>query len=389
MPRIVRNQLCAPQVRHATPGRYVDGNGLMLYVKRSGARSWVQRLTIHGERVDIGLGSADPDSAEYVSLAQARKVALENRREARSGGDPRRMRVPSFDEAQQATWAENLPRWSASGRLEQKWRHTMRDYVLPKIGRLPVDAVEARHVKRVLAPIAGAGHMDTMSRTGDRIAQTLEWARIEGYYSAPNPVKAVVRSLRTGKVERKHMRAAPYDQVAEVLARADAQARTPPATRLALRLLVLTAARSREIRFMAWADVDVEAAVWTRPAEKMKARKAHRVPLSRQALEVLQRARKLGPGRGPVFPAGRGGGVLPDNAMLRLVSRLGVNATPHGFRSSFKDWARNHDVDETLSEFALAHVEGSETVRAYARDDLLEKRRPVMQAWADYVGGSQ
>ncbi len=226
MPRIVRNQLFAPQVRHATPGRYVDGNGLMLYVKRSGARSCVQRLTIHRERVDIGLGSADPDSAEYVSLAQARKVALENRREARSGGDPRRMRVPSFDDAQQATCAENLPRWTKSGRLEQKWRQTMRDYVLPKIGSLPVDIIEARHVKRVLAPIAGAGHMDTMSRTGDRIAQTL--------------VKAVVRSLRTGKVERKHMR-------------------------------------------------------------------------------------------------------------------------------------------------ALAHVEGSKTVRAYARDDLLEKRRAVMQAWADYV----
>ena len=389
MPRIVRNQLCAPQVRHAKPGRYVDGNGLMLYVKRSGARSWVQRLTIHGERVDIGLGSADPDSAEYVSLAQARKVALENRREARCGGDPRRMRVPSFDEAQRETCAENLPRWSAAGRLEQKWRHTMRDYVLPKIGTVPVDAIEARHVKRVLAPIAAVGHMDTMSRTGDRIAQTLEWARIEGYYSAPNPVKAVVRSLRPGKVERKHMRAARYDQVAEILARADAQARTPPATRLALRLLVLTAARSREIRFMEWPDVDLDAAVWTRPADKMKARKAHRVPLSRQALAVLQRARKLGPGRGPVFPAGRGGKILPDNAMLRLVSRLGVNATPHGFRSSFKDWARNHDVDETLSEFALAHVEGSETVRAYARDDLLEKRRPVMQAWADYLGTSQ
>ena len=117
MPRIVRNQLSAPQVRHAGPGRYVDGNGLMLYVKRSGARSWVQRLTIHGERVDLGLGSADPDSAEYVSLANARKVALDNRRTARDGRDPRRARVPSFDGAQQATCAESEPRWSESGRL--------------------------------------------------------------------------------------------------------------------------------------------------------------------------------------------------------------------------------------------------------------------------------
>ena len=384
MPRVVRNQLCAPQVRHARPGRYVDGNGLMLYVKRSGARSWVQRLTIHGERVDLGLGSA-----EHVSLADARKVALDNRRVARGGGDPRRVRVPSFDEAQQAACAESLPRWSESGRLEQKWRQTMRDYVLPKIGAVSVDAIEARHVKRVLSPIAAAGHMDSMGRVGDRISQTLEWARIEGYYTAPNPVKAVVRSLRAGKVERRHMRAARYDEVADVLARADAQTRTPPATRLALRLLVLTAARTREIRLMEWADVDIDTATWTRPAGKMKAGKPHRVPLSRQALEVLERARRLGPGRGPVFPTARSGGTLPDNAMRRLVSRLGVDATPHGFRSSFKDWARNHDVDETLSEFALAHVEGSETVRAYARDDLLDKRRPVMQAWADYLDGNQ
>ena len=389
MPRVVRNQLSAPQVRHARPGRYVDGNGLMLYVKRSGARSWVQRLTIHGERIDLGLGSADPGSAEHVSLAQARRTALDNRRVARGGGDPRRARVPSFDQAQQATCAESLPRWSESGRLGQKWRQTMRDYVLPKIGTVPVGAIEARHVKRVLSPIAAAGHMDSMGRVGDRISQTLEWARIEGYYTAPNPVKAVVRSLRAGKVERRHMRAARYDEVADVLARADAQTRTPPSTRLALRLLVLTAARSREIRLMEWADVDIDTATWARPAGKMKAGKPHRVPLPRQALTVLERARRLGPGRGPVFPAARGGGVLPDNAMRRLVSRLGVDATPHGFRSSFKDWARNHDVDETLSEFALAHVEGSETVRAYARDDLLDKRRPVMQAWADYLDGSQ
>ena len=140
----------------------------------------MQRLTIHGERIDLGLGSADPDSAEHVSLAQARKVALDNRKVARGGGDPRRVRVPSFDQAQRATLDESRPRWSESGRLAQKWRQTMRDYVLPKIGAVPVDAIEARHVKRVLSPAAAAGHMDTVTRVGDRIAQTLEWARIEG-----------------------------------------------------------------------------------------------------------------------------------------------------------------------------------------------------------------
>ena len=224
-------------------------------------------------------------------------------------------RGPSFDGAQQATCAENQPRWSESGRLGQKWRQTMRDYVLPKIGAVPVDVIEAHHVKRVLAPIAA------------------------------------------------------------VLQKAEAQARTPPATRLARRLLVLTASRSREIRLRDWADVDIDAATRTRPAGKMKAGKAHRVPLSRQALEVLQHAGKLRGAAATCSPPRTGGGMLPDSAMRHLVARLDVNATPHGFRSSFKDWARNHDVDETPSEFGLAYVEGSATERGYPHDDLLDKRR--------------
>ncbi|MXY52354.1 MAG: DUF4102 domain-containing protein [Gammaproteobacteria bacterium] len=386
MPRIVRNQLSAAAVRAAGPGRYTDGNGLMLYVKQSGARSWVQRLRLFGERVDLGLGSADRDSADYVSLAQARRTALENRRMVRDGVDPRRTRTPSFAEAQRAAYAELLPQWKESSRFAEKWVSTMERYVLPRIGAVPVDRIEARHVKRALAPIAAAGKADTVRRTGGRIRATLEWARIEGHYDAPDPVDAVVRALRVAKVERTRMAALPHRDVSGALEAVETAKRTVPVTRHAFRFMVLTAARGMEVRRMEWRDVDLDAATWNRPADKMKAGKAHRVPLSRQALDVLEAARGFGGAAGLVFPAqGRRGQMLPDNAIRRLVSRVCDGATAHGFRSSFRDWAGETGVEREVAELCLAHVVGDSNERAYARSDLLERRRPVMQRWGDYV----
>ena len=141
------------------------------------------------------------------------------------------------------------------------------------------------------------------------------------------------------------------------------------------------------MRRAAWDQFDLEAAVWIKPSESMKTGKAHRVPLSAQALEMLREARRDVQGAGLVFPGSKPGRMVGDKVMTQALRASGIPASGHGFRSSFKDWARQHDVDELLSEFALAHVEGSATVAAYARDDLLEKRRPVMQRWADCIGG--
>ena len=183
----------------------------------------------------------------------------------------------------------------------------------------------------------------------------------------------------------KHHDAVHWSEVGNALARIDA-GQCRPSTKRAMRFTALTAARQVEVRRATWDQFHLEAAVWVKPAEATKTAKSHRVPLSRQALELLAEARKATRGT-LVFPGSRPGAMMGNTVMTQALRSAGIAASGHGFRSSFKDWARQHDVDELLSEFALAHVEGSATVAAYARDDLLEKRRPVMQRWADWIDG--
>ena len=377
MPRLSRNALSAAMVRSAGPGNYVDGNGLMLRVRKSGSRQWIQRLTIHGRRVDLGLGSAD-----LVKLADARKVAADNRAIARTGGDPRRSRVPTFEKAEAICFAEKRDAWRSASPAHN-WRSAMDRYVLPRIGGMPVDKVGSAAVYDVLRPIALAGKHATVKVAGSAITAVLEWARISEFRKEGSPVETVRRGLPKRAGGPKHHDAVHWSEVGSALARIDAgQCRR--STKLAMRFTALTAARQVEVRRATWDQFDLEGAVWVKPAEATKTSKSHRVPLSRQALELLAEARKATRGA-LVFPGSRPGAMLGNSVMTQALRTAGIGASGHGFRSSFKDWARHHDVDELLSEFALAHVEGSATVAAYAHDDLLEKRRPVMQRWADCI----
>ena len=380
MPRLSRNALSAAMVRTAGPGSYVDGNGLMLRVKGSGTRQWIQRLTIHGRRVDLGLGSA-----ELVSLADARRTAADNRAIARTGGDPRRARVPSFAGAEEACFAEKQETWRTESPA-RNWRVVMEKYVLPKLGGMPVDQIGTAAVYEVLRPIALAGKHATVRSAGAAITAVLEWARIQEFRSQGSPVETVRRSLPKRAAGPKHHDALHWSEVPGALAKIDATG-CAPSTKRAIRFTALTAARQIEVRRAAWEQFDIDSAVWVKPAASMKTGKAHRVPLSAQALGVLREARPDTRGSGYVFPGSRPGAMLGDKVMTQALRQAGIPASGHGFRSSFKDWARQHDVDELLSEFALAHVEGSATVAAYARDDLLEKRRPVMQRWGDCISG--
>ena len=379
MPRLSRNALSAARVRSAGPGNYVDGNGLMLRVRASGTRQWIQRLTIHGRRVDLGLGSA-----ELVKLADARRVAADNRAIARTGGDPRRARVPTFEKAEAVCFAEKHEVWRSDG-PKKAWRRAMDRYVLPRMGAMPVDKVGSAAVYEVLRPIALAGKHATVQMAGAAITAVLEWARIAEFRAEGSPVETVRRRLPKRAGGPKHYPALHFSEVAGALARIDAT-NCAPSTKRAMRFTALTASRQVEVRRATWEQFDLEAAVWVKPAEATKTAKPHRVPLSRQALEVLADARKGSRGA-LVFPGTRPGAMMGNVVMTQALRNAGVAASGHGFRSSFKGWAREHDVDEVLSEFALAHVEGSATVAAYARDDLLEKRRPVMQAWADCISG--
>jgi len=385
MPKLLRNALSAQQVRHAGPGSYVDGNGLMLRVRDGGSRTWVQRLMVHGRRVDIGLGSA-----ELVRLADARRIAADNRAVARTGGDPRRARAVTFAEAERRASTEKADIWKggAASKTARDWRASMDAYVLPQLGRMHVGAVASADVKRVLRPLAMAGKHAVMRMAAGRIAAVLEWAEVENLRehagSGRAAVEAVTRTLPKAAAVRHHQ-ALHFSDVGAALAAVDGHPRIKPAVQLAIKFIALTAARGVEVRRATWDEFDFDAAMWTVPAEHMKRAREHRVPLSTGALAVLEKARGRCAGK-LAFPSPKGtqmrGTMVADS--LRA-ARIGTSA--HGFRSSFKGWAREHDVDELLSEFALAHVEGSATVAAYARDDLLEKRRPVMQAWADCISG--
>ena len=386
MPKLNRNALSAQMVRHAGPGSYVDGNGLMLRVRDSGSRSWVQRIMVHGRRVDIGLGNA-----ELVSLADARRSAADNRAVARTGGDPRRARTISFAQAEPRALTEKAETWrrGTASKSQRDWRSTMAAYVLPELGSMHVGAVATSDVKRVLRPLALAGKHATARMVAGRIVAVLEWAEVENLREPAGSGRAIVetvmRSLPKAAAVRHH-RALHFADVAGALRKVDAHPRIARGVQLAIRFGVLTAARQAEVRRATWNEFDFEGAVWTVPEAQMKRYRPHRVPMSTGALAVLEEVRGTN-GHGDLAFPGPRGRKLGRTSVGDALRKAEVNATGHGFRSSFKDWARHERIDELLSEFALAHVEGSKTVAAYARDDLLEARRPVMQAWCDFTVG--
>ena len=375
--------LSAAFVRTATtPGRYCDGHGLYLLVLPSGARCWVQRLVIHGRRRELGLGGFP-----LVSLAEARETAFANRKLARSGGDPlvdkrRRQAMPTFEEATIRVWEQQRSGWRSPGTVKD-WLMSLRVYAFPHIGARAVGEVTMRDVLAVLTPIWHT-KPTTARLVRQRIGAVMKWAVVMEY-RLDNPAGEVLgQALGRQRAVVQHMRALPHGGVATAIQTVrESSASTP--VKLAFEFLVLTAARPGEVRRATWDEIDREAAVWTIPGTRMKAQRAHRVPLSAPALEILDDATALD-GTGLVFPSAQRGKPLQGMTLSKLLLRLGIAAVPHGFRSSFRDWAAEqtsarHDVIEA----ALAHVVRDSTVAAYARSDLFERRRQLMDNWAAYL----
>ena len=375
-------RLTAGFVRSVRPGRYCDGQGLYLYVQSSGARSWVQRLVIHGRRRDIGLGSV-----ALVPLADARELALINRRMAREGGDPlaekhRLERMPTFADAAARVLEQKRAGWR-EGRHPRSWWASLERYVFPWIGRRPVSEVTSAEVLDVLTPIWHA-KAQTARRVRERMRAVLEWA-VAMEYRTDNPCDRVGSVLGPQQAAVEHMRALPHQDAPVAVAKVRASA-AKPVVKLAFEFLVLTAARWGEVREAVWTEVDVDAAVWTVPAARMKAKRAHRVPLSPRALEILDAARTLG-GDPFVFP-GRRNKPLSEKRLRQMLQRLAVAAVPHGFRSTFRDWAAEAtDHRREVVEAALAHLVTNKVEAAYARSDLFGRRRKLMDDWAAYLGG--
>ncbi len=372
-------------VRAAPPGRHADGNGLYLYVQPTGTRSWIQRLVVRGRRSELGLGSV-----HLVTLAEAREKARANRKLAREGGDPlaekrRALAMPTFAEAAAEVVERKRGGWRNPDEHAKAWLSSLERYAFPRIGGQPVGSVSSADVLAILTPIWHA-KAQTAQRVRQRVRAVLEWA-VAMEYRADNPCDRVGPILGSQQDTVEHMRALPHRDVGPALAAVRASSSAPVA-RLALEFLVLTAARSGEVRGAAWAEMDTEAHVWTLPATRMKMKREHRVPLCRRAIEILDEARALG-GDPLVFPSEHGK-VLDDKRLCKLLRRHEIPAVAHGFRSSFRDWAAEEtDHPREVIEAALAHVVQNKVEAAYARSDLFERRRRLMDDWAAYLVGER
>ena len=370
----------------AGAGRYSDGNTLYLQVKPSGARSWVQRLVIRGRRRELGLGGFP-----LVSLQEARAVALVNRKAARAGGDPlgerrRAAAVPTFAESAERVWADKHLGWR-NQRHAREWLSSLERYAVPRIGRMPVCDVTSADVLDTLRRV-WHHRPETARRLRQRISAVMEWA-VAMQYRADNPCDRIGPVLGPQKDLVRHMPALGHAEVAGAIRTIWATGATP-AVKLAFEYLVLTAARSGEVRGARWEEIDLSARVWTIPATRTKALREHRVPLARRAVQILDAARTLGHGSSPlVFPS-QGGRPIGETRLSRLMKKHKIAGVPHGFRSSFRDWAaETTSYPRDVIEAALAHVVTNRTEAAYARSDLFERRRRLMNEWAAYLAGGQ
>ncbi len=375
--------LTAAAVRNLGPGFHSDGGNLYLKVDKSGARRWVVRLNVQGKRCDIGLGSA-----RLVSLVEAREQALQHCKVARAGEDPlaakrRTKAVPSFEEAARQVHAHNEGGWRNEKHRKQ-WLSTMETYVFPHIGKRSVGAVSSADVLLVLDPI-WATKNETARRVKQRVGMVLKWA-IAREFRTDNPAEFVQQALtKHDRSNIKRMLAVPYREVAKAIEKITAS-KASDVTKLAIQFLVHTACRSGEVRGALWNEIDFERMAWTIPPSRMKTKKQHKVPLTPAALAILERAKALRQDDSDlVFPSLRDK-PLSDMTFSKLMRELGIAGVPHGFRSSFRDWAgeATHHPREVI-EFALAHVINDKAEAAYARSDLFEKRREIMSDWSVFL----
>lgn len=393
-------KLNAVQVRNAKPGRHADGKGLYLLVKpkrnrktgaiESGARSWVLRVQVSGRRRDFGLGSID-----LVSLEEARDKARESRKLAKAGLDPALERrkalrlIPTFKEAAERYHAAVKGSWR-NGKHADQWLSTLKAHAFPTIGGMRVGHIDAPTIQSVLLPI-WLTLPETARRVRQRLGSVLDYAHGQGWRETETPRNAVNSLMKRIKQPRKGagFAAIPYvdlPALMTVLRNGEASV-----GRLALQFLILTAARSGEVRGAQWDEIDFDKAQWTIPAERMKAGDAHSVPLTAPAVEILRRVRELTGARAgqPIFP-GLKGQPLSDATLAKVLRVAGGGAyTVHGMRSAFRDWAAEQTTfPGEWAEAALAHTLPNKVEAAYRRTKFLEQRRKMMAAWTDYFDGA-
>lgn len=388
------------------PGRYHDGGnlGLFLRVEPNGNRFWIQRVTIKGKRRELGLGSYP-----MVKLADARAKATENKRTAMLGGDPLEEKRKTRETI---TFAKAMDLYLAKKDAEfgnekhrKQWRATLDSYAVPVIGKLRVNEIETSHILKVLEPIWTEKTV-TATRLRQRIEAVLAWSTVSGQRTGDNPARwgghlaelLPKPSKVADKGNHPALALADLPRWWEALARRDGMAAR------ALQFIAMTLARSGEVRGMTWGEVDLKAALWTVPAERMKMGREHRVPLTKEAVALLEALPRMD-GSDVVFFAPRGG-PLSDMSISAVMRRMQETeeaekragyldprskrpAVPHGLRSTFRGWAAETGFDRDMSEMALAHNVGSAVERAYQRSDMLERRRAMLDSWGRTLSGDK
>ena len=366
------------------PGRYGDGAGLFLVIRPSGSKSWVQRIVVDGKRRDLGLGGFPA-----LGLKEARERAAANRIDIATGGNPvttrRKVTAPTFENMAERYITVNTPRWR-HWKTSANWMQCFERYAFPVIGALPINRIERGLVLQVLEPIWTVKPA-IARKLRQRIRAVFGYAMAHGHIESNPAGEAIDAALPSMPAVKAHFRALPYEAVGDCLKMVEASNASLP-VKCCFAFTVLTATRSGEARGATWDEVDLESATWTIPGDRMKAGHEHRVPLSQQALEVLRVALPMRNDSNLIFPSTRTMRPLSDMALTKLLRDLGMagKATVHGFRTSFKTWCMEQtNTPWAVGEAALAHTLGNSTEAAYARSDLFQKRRSLMQEWADFV----
>jgi integrase len=372
------------------PGSYVDGDGLMLIVTSSHARSWIVRVKEPGKagkRRDFGLGSASD-----VSLSAARDRAASIRGQVKDGKEPvmwwrkEAEPMPTFKVAAKKLHKEMERTWK-NGKHQAQWLSTLETHVFPALGEKPVDMIDPPAIRDVLMRI-WLDIPETARRVKQRIGAVLDWAHANGYRPAEAPMRSVTKGLPRQPKNDGHFDAMPFAKVPDFI---KLLREKTSVSRWALELLILTATRSGEVRGAKWREFDLEAddPVWTIPADRMKAGKAHIVPLSPAAVAVLKSAQEHSTGD-LVFPGRVRDKPMSDMTMTKLLRDMDIGVTVHGFRSAFRDWcAEETNFPAEVAEAALAHAIPDKVVAAYKRTDFLAKRRLLMAAWASFLIGQE
>ena len=363
-------------------GRYGDGDGLYLVVSKTGSRSWICRVQKDGRRRDVGIGSE-----KKVKLADARERAANIRRLVESGLDPiierkKAAGIPTFKQMAIKMLEFRKNAWR-NEKHKAQWFSTLNTYVFPKIGNISVDKIDSAHVRDCIMPIWYSKH-ETARRVLQRIMAVIDWAVGERYRKDSIPMSLVKKGFdKDKKIKPKHHAALPIKELPKFVSRLR---EVELISRLAFEFLILTATRSGEIRKASWSEIDLDEKIWIIPAERMKAGNEHVIPLSIGALSVLERAKKYRHQISDlIFPSVKSGKEMSDMTLTKICRDMKINAVPHGFRSTFRDWvAEKTDFDPEVAEMALAHTISNKVEAAYRRGNLVGKREKLMEAWCEF-----